>query len=135
MNHALRLNQPDSSVLQYCCCKPITKILRTRAGQLISYENNLCDSLAAAKHCYIPQSTLCDRQYAEMDPLYTSERASRKRVWNDLLELDAEARRNMKEPREEGLRPPLSIIMVDRDGESDFSELLELCYRSVSFVM
>lgn len=70
-----------------------------------------------------------------MDPLYTSERASRKRVWNDLLELDAEARRNMKEPREEGLRPPLSIIMVDRDGESDFSELLELCYRSVSFVM
>ena len=64
-----------------------------------------------------------------MDPLYTSERDSRKRVWDGLVRIDAESRRRpRRETTPETLRPPLSIIEVVRDGESDFSELLELSY-------
>lgn len=64
-----------------------------------------------------------------MDPLYTSERDSRKRVWDNLVQIDAEARlRPPRDPTPEQLRPPLSIVEAVKDRESDFSELLELSY-------
>ena len=74
-----------------------------------------------------------------MDYLYTAERASRKRLWDGLVRLDEEERRNrsnrITESSEEEIRQPLSIVQVKRDGENNYSELLELCYRSVNLVI
>lgn len=63
-----------------------------------------------------------------MDPLYESERASRKRVWDSLVKIDKEARRNRTTPVPEGLRSPFPILMVtDYDGINN-RDILELCY-------
>lgn len=74
-----------------------------------------------------------------MDYLYTEERASRKRLWDGLVRLDEENRRKRSnrtiESSAEDIRQPLSIVEVKRDGESNYSELLELCYRSVKFLI
>lgn len=65
-----------------------------------------------------------------MDPLYISDRDSRKRVWDGLVRIDAEARRRpRREVTPEVLRPPISIVEVLRDEKNTFSEPLELSYR------
>ena len=74
-----------------------------------------------------------------MDPLYTEERASRERLWSNLVRLDEESRRKPpKRAEEHGIRKPLSIVHVERNGESAGSQPLELCYtyeRRVKFVV
>lgn len=65
---------------------------------------------------------------------YLAARASRKRVWDALVRIDDENRRKpSNRTRESEIRQPLSIVQVERDGESNCSELLELCYRCVTF--
>ena len=69
-----------------------------------------------------------------MDPLYIRERDSRKRVWNSLVELDEEHRRKpARKLSADGIREPLSIVLVEPDGESKPTEALKLCYQYVTY--
>lgn len=70
-----------------------------------------------------------------MDPLYVSERASRERLWDELWEKYGpnSHRPPPKESNVEEIRRPLSIIQIERDSESNYSQLFELRYRCVTF--
>ena len=74
-----------------------------------------------------------------MDYLYTEERASRKRVWDALTKIDEENRQKpsdrTRESSLEEIPQPLSIVQVERDGESNYSKLLDLYYRYVTFMI
>ncbi|OCK76087.1 hypothetical protein K432DRAFT_396735 [Lepidopterella palustris CBS 459.81] len=70
-----------------------------------------------------------------MDPVYAAERASRKRLWDALVRLDEENRRKPSNRTREKIWQPLSIVQVEREGENNCSELLELCYRCVTLVI
>lgn len=52
-----------------------------------------------------------------------------------LDEENCRKRSNRTDPSVEEIRQPLSIVEVERDGESNYSELLELCCRSVTFMI
>lgn len=68
-----------------------------------------------------------------MNPLYTAQKASRKRVWDGLVRIDDEARlrraNNPPQSDEESVRPPMSIVQVERGDAFDQGESLELSYR------
>jgi hypothetical protein len=69
-----------------------------------------------------------------MDPLYVSERASRERVWDNLMKnYGSNSYIPPQESSVEEIRRPLSIIQIERDGESNYSQLFELRYRYVTF--
>jgi hypothetical protein len=68
-----------------------------------------------------------------MDPLYVSERASRERLWDNLMEnYGPNSHLPPKESSVEEIRRPLSIIQIERDGEGNYSQLFELRYRYVT---
>jgi hypothetical protein len=65
-----------------------------------------------------------------MDPLYVSERDSRKRLWDKLMKNYGP---NSDIPPQESsakeIWRPLSIIQIERDSESNYSQLFELRYQ------
>lgn len=69
-----------------------------------------------------------------MDPLYVSERASRIRFRDNLMKICGPNRDiPPEESSDKEIRRPLSIIQIQRDDESSYSQLFELRYRYVTF--